>query len=374
MLGILKVLVSYLLFPLTKEMPEYDVTTDGSKCNQNIKKMAFYVGCEDNRSDRYRVYNIVNALRSKNITVDIYKSHSIKYLTKKVNYDLIVIFREDRYRFLRWKKVGNNLKKNGIPIIYDVDDYTIFNPSSRTTKNVLNIVGYADAITVTTKYLANLFEKATGKKTYIIKNTLNDEQMFLSKKIVKNQEEEKVKIAYQSGTATHNRDFEVAENALIKALAKYSNVELHIFGPLELSNKFVLYKDRIIYHPYMNYLFLQIYISDMDINIAPLELNDFNHSKSELKIFEAALVRIPTICSPTASYTAIIKNRVNGYVASTEEEWERDLQELIEDKGIRNRIGNKAYEDFTEMFYMRNEIDEIISIYEEIIFNKKGGK
>lgn len=353
---------------LYKDAPEYDMVTEGDKSEYRIKKIAFYNGCVDNRSDRYRVYNIVNALRERNIAVDIYKASSSKYLLKNVDYDLVIIFREDRYQLLQWKKILKHLRKRNIPIIYDTDDNIIQNDDYRSTKNVLNIINYVDAITVTTDSLADVFRKKTGKKVFVIKNTISEEQMFLVKKITRITEvDEKVKIVYQSGTSTHNKDFTIVEKALIAIMKKYPNVELNIFGPLQLGEEFEEIMSRIKFYPYMDYRLLQIYVSDMDINIAPLQINEFNNCKSELKIFEAALLGIPTICSPIDPYSAIIEQGKNGYIARTQEDWENVLTILIEDAQLRKKVGNRAKEDFVEKFYIQNEMENVLSVYETIV-------
>ena len=54
-----------------------------------------------------------------------------------------------------------------------------------------------------------------------------------------------------------------------------------------------------------------------DINLAPLEINNpFGQSKSEIKYVEAALLRVPTIASPSDSYSAAIRHAENGYLAN----------------------------------------------------------
>lgn len=347
-------------------MPEIDNSTDTNN-EYKIKRIAFYIGCEDNRSDRYRAFNIINELRNRGIAVDIYRAYCINQLLKDINYDLLVIFREDRYRMLRLNEILNHVHSCGIPIIYDTDDYTIEDDSSRGAQHVLSIIEHVDAITVTTEFLAKLFRSRTGKDVYVVKNTINAEQIYLARKLIRTKPvNENVKIVYQSGTATHNRDFMQVEEALLTILQRFNYVELHIFGPLELSKWFAPYMSRIYFHPYTDYRLLEVYVSDMDINIAPLEINDFNNSKSELKIFESALLKIPTVASPTEPYSTLIKNEVNGFLAATTKDWIDDLSLLIVDRKYREEMGQTAEWDFVPMFDISHEIDNVIAIYERV--------
>lgn len=368
----LKIFLHVLPFIVNKR-PEYDLNTRTDNNGYKLKRIAFYNGCDDNRSDRYRVYNIAEELKELKITVDIYTAESIRYLVRDPNYDLVIVFREDRYFLFRWYKVKKYLQKNQIPMIYDTDDLIVDKGHTRATRNILKIMEFADEITVSTAFLAKRIAEITGKPIHIIKNTINSHQIYLTRRLAVNENVDKrIKIVYQSGSATHNDDFKIIEKPLLSILKKNHNVELNIFGPLILSDKFKPYSAQIVRHPYTHYLVLQIYISEMQINIAPLEMNDFNQAKSELKIFEAALLRIPTVCSPIASYTSIVQNGVNGYIANTAEEWEKELQELIDCEDVRKRIGNKAYEDFVPAFYIGNEIEKDISYYEKVVCTKKG--
>ena len=107
--------------------PIYDTDTDTSQNTGTIKNLAYYVGCEDGRSDRYRVYNLVSALKERGIRTDVYKLRSLPFLLKNTDYDVVVIFREDRYRRIHMEKILSTLKKRKIPVIYDTDDFTIEN-------------------------------------------------------------------------------------------------------------------------------------------------------------------------------------------------------------------------------------------------------
>ena len=109
----------------------------------------------------------------------------------------------------------------------------------------------------------------------------------------------------------------------------------------------------------------------MDINIAPLEINDFNNCKSELKIFEAALLNIPTIVSPLSHTKKIIQNGHNGFIATTLEEWENYFEILINNKKLREEIAQNANSEIVPQFYIKNLINDIIDIYKKVIENAK---
>ena len=71
-------------------------------------------------------------------------------------------------------------------------------------------------------------------------------------------------------------------------------------------------------------------LARFDINLAPLETgNVYCEAKSELKYFEAALVEVPTIASPTVPYEEAIRHGETGYLARTAEEWFECLDTLV---------------------------------------------
>ena len=80
-----------------------------------------------------------------------------------------------------------------------------------------------------------------------------------------------------------------------------------------------------------------------DINLAPLEVgNLFCEAKSELKFFEAALVDVPTIASPTGPLRRAIRQGETGLLATTPSDWFDTLTSLVDDFGLRNRIAAAA--------------------------------
>ncbi len=357
------------------------------------KTYVFYTNKYLEQSLRYRVENICYALNRNKINTEIiYEGEEYKFKILK-NISVVIVFRSINKYFE--KIIMPNLIKNKITLIYDIDDY-IFNPmdvdyigalesgmsdkEKEWHKNQLtkfnSIMKKFKYGTGTTNFLCKEMSKL-GINSKVIKNTINIKQYNLAQKLNKKKtfNNQKIKICYLSGSKSHNKDFKIFENALEIILEKHKNIEFHIVGFLTLNKKFTKYNKQIIRHEFMPYLELLKYLSKMDINIAPLELNNpFTAGKSELKIFEAALVKVPSVVSPVDSYAKCITNKINGFLAKNTEEWVDYLSLLIEDKNIREKVGNQAYNDFVKMFYIKNNIKNILSVYSGFIKNKQNDK
>jgi hypothetical protein len=81
--------------------------------------------------------------------------------------------------------------------------------------------------------------------------------------------------------------------------------------------------------PYTDHLELQKNICSVEINLAPLQQNQFTFSKSVLKYFDAAAVGVPTIASPTPNMEQAIQNGRNGFI-SGDDMWLTSLETLFQ--------------------------------------------
>ena len=157
------------------------------------------------------------------------------------------------------------------------------------------------------------------------------------------QAEETVTIGYFSGTKTHNRDILEATDALIWALARYSQTRLLIVGPLMLDSRFDLYTRRVTHLPHQPWQTLPYLFTTVDINLAPLERdNPFTEAKSCIKYLEAALCNVPTIASPRTDFRRVIAPGVTGMLADTPAEWRAALAHLVESPEERRAMGQRA--------------------------------
>lgn len=155
-----------------------------------------------------------------------------------------------------------------------------------------------------------------------------------------------VHIGYFSGSITHNDDFNLVLPSVTKVMELRPNVQLHVIGELTLPEELQPFADRVIASPFMPWRRLPKLISEMDINLAPLTDSVFNRAKSENKWMEAALVKVPTVASNIGALSDSIENWVTGVLCDgTNESWTNALIKLIDNRALRNEIGEKAYSE-----------------------------
>jgi glycosyltransferase involved in cell wall biosynthesis len=341
-------------------------------------------------TNRYRAYNMKEYLGLVGTESEVV---GIEELDTQPDYalrfDIIVIHR------IPMNEIVNALiekcRELCIPVIFDLDDY-LFNvaltdrideikrmsPVDR-NKWIQHVRGCRDTLDAcdyfigTTDYIVKKVREL-GKKAFVIRNGLNKTQVAQSSKaLIKiKRNPDIVKIGYFSGTNTHQKDFEVIISPLLKIMDEYKNVHLCIGGFLDINSSFEKFSERIERLPYVDWKELPFNLAAIDINIAPLEAdNPFCEAKSELKYFESALLKVPSVCTPTDTYKWAIKNGENGLLASTEEDWYSCLKSLIVDPSLRKTLGERAYKMVIETYSPNIQAQKTLEVYKSIIMDYK---
>ena len=151
-----------------------------------------------------------------------------------------------------------------------------------------------------------------------------------------------IEVFYGSGTLAHNADFACAAHGLGRAMAQCPAMRLRIVGELKLGPELREFAGRIDREPLCDYRTYLGKLAAADINIAPLEMSEFNHAKSNIKFLEAAALRIPTIASPTETFARAIKSGENGWLAVDNEGWFQAVSTLAQRYDLRQDFGNAA--------------------------------
>lgn len=332
--------------------------------------VAYFNGCPDGRSDRYRVYDQVRYLTEHNILADIYSYGSLNELEATDLYDCLVLFRCANGNDTQMSRILQRYRAAKIPIFYDVDDYLLERCTNEERLAVIETIKCCDRMTVSTVYLAELYYSIFHIPVDVIPITISENQYTRAQMLVKENFKQKtscetVRIAYLCGSNSHDSDFLIVADALIHTLQRHPEVNLVLVGPLKVPSTFKMVRKQVICLEYMPYLQLLDLTATVDINIAPLTNDVFNQGKGETKITEAALLKVPTIASPIRSYCDLISSGTNGIIARTQQEWEEALESLISNPELRRQMGEQAYHDFLEPFLLTNIGEKIIALQEK---------
>ncbi|MFG3170553.1 glycosyltransferase family 4 protein [Streptomyces sp. NPDC048200] len=83
-------------------------------------------------------------------------------------------------------------------------------------------------------------------------------------------------------------------------------------------------------------------VGEFDVWCAPYRDTAFNGAKFPTKWLEASVLGIPLVASDTPAYRAVIRHGETGFLVRHEHEWGRYLKRLVDDPGLRERVGMAA--------------------------------
>ena len=328
---------------------------------------------------RYRVLNKAEQLRKHGFEVKVVNLSEFE-LTQAQNASHIIIYRSPISPELL--RLCHLAKDYGKPIFFDIDDlvfdtlytdqlsYTKGLPHHEKEKYDANVRNYGymlencdGAITSTNQLQKEL--KKYQSKVLLNRNLASDELISISSQFLKDYSHvsDVVKIGYFSGSISHNENFELIKPAIMQLLKKYSNVQLHIVGILDIPKDMKPFENQIVTHDYVDWDKLPSLISEVDINLAPLVDSIFNRAKSEIKWIEAALVKVPTVASKIGAFSDAIVDGETGLLA-TDDQWFEKLEDLVLYPELRQKIADAAYRAVLENCTLSKK-DDMVTYFEQ---------
>lgn len=308
------------------------------------------------------------------------------------------------YDPVMWMKT---FKKAGKRIVYDIDDdlwqVNKHNPSVLVSnslhKQCEEMIKLADVVTTPSPVLAKKIKKYFKKDVVICPNAINYEEYHERPRIKRPE----VFIGYMAASS-HWKDFGIVIEALEKLSEKY-DFYLYLYGlvaePFESAvyNANKIYSMRLapekdeefkpmidlfsriknlkmIHTPFMPPEIHPSILStrDFDIGIAPLEDNEFNAGKSNIKFYEYAATGTCCLASDVAPYNEEVSYRAK----NTTKDWYDKLEKLIISKEARDKL-QKEQSDWVK----KNRSIEVIADAWEYaclgeekvpVLNREGGK
>ena len=107
-----------------------------------------------------------------------------------------------------------------------------------------------------------------------------------------------------------------------------------------------------------------------DIGIMPMPDNEWTRGKCGFKAILYMSMAIPSVCSPVGINKEIITDGVNGFLAADEGQWIEKLALLIEDCGLRNKMGVEARKTVEEKYSVKVNAPKFIAVLKEAYHEK----
>jgi glycosyltransferase involved in cell wall biosynthesis len=290
--------------------------------------------------------------------------------------DLVVIQR-DFPRFLQaYDLVIKKARDEGKPVVYEIDDYLLELPQEHPDRTIhlytpaifpmLRAAIEADLITTSTPALASYF-RSFNPNVVVLPNSLVD-RYWSFRDPLKKPYNAPVVIGYL-GSTTHLPDLEEVVPALQQLIQKYgSSIQLKFWGLKPPADLKAL--PNVSWAEFMipDYEKFSTYCSslDCDIFIAPLKDSFFNSCKSPIKYLEYAAMGIPGVFGRVAPYESIVVDGVNGFLASTQEEWVGGLGRLIDNPDLREAIACQAQQTVRQSWLLSQHGGDWSEAYQKI--------
>lgn len=255
-------------------------------------------------------------------------------------------------------------RRLGVPTVWEVDDLIFDEAAYRSNSNLerltpelrravlddaplyrkaLQACDYGLASTAT---LAAVMRGAGVADVFVVENGLDAATLEVAAEVIARRASAParpgVTILYGSGTKTHDVDFEQAADGLEQILRDHPEVRLRIVGSLNLPAALEAFADRVDRISGVDYGSYLRLLGEADISIAPLEPGIFNDGKSNIKFLEAAILEVPSVCSPRAAFVSAIEPGTDALLAESPSDWAAALDALVRSPDLRRRIGRAA--------------------------------
>ena len=307
-----------------------------SRLREGTYRVAYVTPRPDLGTFRYRAFNPVEALQThESVSAGYFFYSDLKIIPNLADWaDALVLVRAPYDQ--RVEELYRSFRNAGKRVFFDIDDLVFdptysslvasslgyelqeyeFNQWSAFIVNVGESLKRADAAITTNDFLAEKISDFVDLPAHVVPNTFNSHQRE-AHPLTELTPEAGLHIGYFSGSQSHARDFGVASAALAEFLSNSPESRLTIVGHLPLSTDFDQCRDQVTHLPFMDFRDLQGAIASVDLNIVPLQNNDFTSGKSDLKYFEAGLVGTATLASRNSVFQEAIAHGDNGFLADS---------------------------------------------------------
>lgn len=264
------------------------------------------------------------------------------------------------------------IKAYGGKIIVDFDDYWILSEKHilhekykehNQTARQIHSLKIADAVTCTTEYLAAKIRKH-NKNVTVCPNALDPENHAQWSQEYTNCP--RVNFGYVGVANAHLEDVDLFKRGIRgmyddKTLTDKWGIAQCGFIPNDdpshklqniMKGGYIQTPEYVAMRPREKYTYGTFY-QHIDVSLVPLANSEFNRSKSQLKLIEAAFTNTAVICSPTHPYLIDGIDKKNVLFADKPNDWYKAMKKIITSKTLLNDLKG-ALSELKSKYHIKN--------------------
>lgn len=223
----------------------------------------------------------------------------------------------------------------------------------------------ADLVTVSTPQLAEVYAQFNDN-VQVLPNAFDDSNPLWN---ISRPVRSTVSIGF-AGTDHHLDNLELLRGALEPVLRSTPQARLVEAGGPALLPLIDAAPEQLMHLGTQPFATFPLLLAEMDIVVAPLADTLFMRSKSNIRCMTAGLLGIPVVASPVGPYAEYVEHGVNGFLASTRDEWSTAIARLVADAGLRTRMG-EANRARAQRFSISNNYHRWANAYDSLLDRRR---
>jgi glycosyltransferase involved in cell wall biosynthesis len=249
-------------------------------------------------------------------------------------------------------------------LIYDVDDAVMYassrhdsQDSATRMRQFVSMASKCDAVTVGNSYLKSLAEPH-NKRVWIIPTAVDTRKYRLNDH---SRQPDKVTLGWIGGRKSLVFLKELGP-VMDRLAEKHPNVQLKM-----ICNEFFDCAKMPVVKTQWDEKTEADEVRTFDIGIAPLPDDVWSRGKCATKLLQCMAAGVPSVASPVGVHTDIIKEGVNGMLATNHDEWFAKLSALTGDIETRRRLGLAGRKTVEESYSLEATAPKMLEVFKAVL-------
>jgi len=323
-----------------------------------MKKVYFLIQEWNHPASRYRVLQYVPYFKESRIEAKVALFPDsfckwMKFFSEIKGYHTVFVQKKRLRHWQLWY-----LRRKHIRIIYDFDDAIMFKSpvdgggrSFKRQRTFARMVRYSDRVIAGNQYLKS--QALPYNKNIIIIPTTIDTSRYSMKDYSRNKENVTIGWIGSKSSLPFLKELTPAFDHLA---SQHKSIELKI-----ICNDFFECNTMPVIKKMWAREDENSDLQDIDIGLAPLPNHEWTKGKCATKLLQYLSVGIPVVCSPVGAHNEIIKEGINGFFATSTQEWIEKINLLINDKALRERMGFEGRKTVDLSYSLKANIQKFIN-------------